>query len=327
MIIPIVGPSALEFWLSGVADRSTSLLSSKLTRVSLPENYVISHQQEHYQKISIELGIDFPIHVMANRKPDRGHTRFSKPSIKPKNLPKNAFIQLSDSIYVSSPELCFVQMANLLPVPKIVEIANNLCAIYFIDKKKTYGLSARSPILDTADLLEFLNRAKGLNGIKKARQAIRYAADKSRSPIESQMAALEVLPFSQGGYGFPKPELNQDISLSDRAATLLKRESCNCDMVWMDQKVIVEYDSNLTHLSPDQHAYDKSKANALYLSGYKTFYATAKNLQSFKEIEAMFLTLREMLGLRPEKAKLQKYEAIRHKTVHIIMYDSWKKLI
>ena len=327
MIIPIVGPSALEFWLSGVADSSAHLLAVKKKRVSLPDDYDLSHWKKHYQILSTELGLSFPVHAMANRISDRGSGSFLHACVKSKHLPEQAFIQLNNSIYISSPELCFVQMAEILPFAKLVEIANNLCAIYSIDQQASYGLPEREQIISIADITDFLQRAKGLYGIKKARRAILYATERSRSPVESQMAALAVIPFSQGGFCFPRPEMNLDISLTDHAAMLFKRDSCNCDMVWMDQKVVVEYDSNLSHLTADQHAYDKGKANALHMSGYKTFFATQRNIQSFKDIEEMFRTIREMLGLRPENETLAKYEAIRRETVHTIMYDSWKKYI
>ena len=123
MIIPIVGPSALEFWLSGVADPSTHLIQANAQRVSLPENYDISHQKKHYQMLSTELGLSFPIHVMANRVSDRGSGSFLHACVKSKHLPGKAFIQLNSSVYISSPELCFVQMAEILPSAKLVEIA------------------------------------------------------------------------------------------------------------------------------------------------------------------------------------------------------------
>lgn len=327
MIIPIVGPSALEFWLSGMADLPIRLLSEKSRRISLPADYHISHRQVHYQNISAKLGLSLPVYVMANKETDRGDFPFMKPCIRPKHLPDQSFIQLNDLICISSPELCFVQMARILPIAKLIEVANNLCAIYALDNQVNYGFAARDSIIKPEDIVSFLQRAKGLSGIKKARQGFAYISDRSRSPMESKLAALAAMPLLCGGYHLPGFRLNWDVSLEDNAAKLLGRKSCCCDMVWEDQKVIVEYDSNLSHLSADQHAYDKSKTNALILSGYKTFFATADNMKNFKSIEEMFLTLRKMLGLRPLTPTLSKYESIRHETVRSVVFDSWKKYL
>ena len=145
--------------------------------------------------------------------------------------------------------------------------------------------------------------------------------------MESILAALSVLPMSRGGYGFPKPEMNYDIRLDDAAAAFLGRASCCCDFVWIKQKVVVEYDSNISHLTPNQHAYDKRKYNALNMSGYSVFSITSDNMKNFKSIELTFSNLRKLLGLRPQTASWKKYEAIRRETVHSIVYNSWKNYL
>ena len=46
-------------------------------------------------------------------------------------LPSNSFWKLKDSLYVVSPELCFVQMAQQLSIAQLVELGINLCGSYF----------------------------------------------------------------------------------------------------------------------------------------------------------------------------------------------------
>ena len=327
MIIPIVGASALEFWLSGVSTFPANQFSIKNRKlVSLPEEYSIPYSQELYRDISAKYHLSLPVHVMAEKASGRISNQFLSACIRPKHLPKDSFIQIND-IYMSSPELCFIQLANTLPLPKLVEIANNLCAIFAFDKNAAYGQSPREQLLSVQNIKDYLCGVKKLSGVKNARQAISYAADRSFSPMESKLAALEVLSLSQGGYGFPKPELNFDVTLSEDAARFLGRQTCCCDQVWPDQKVIVEYDSNLSHLSPNQHAYDKRKANALNMSGYRVFFITAENMRSFKDIEKTFLNLRKILGIRPLVTQFNKNESKRRDAVHTIVFDSLEKYL
>ena len=328
MIIPIVGASALEFWLSGVSafpPNQFSVQNRKL--VSLPEEYFVDYQEENYRAISSQYGLSLPIQIMVNKDADRKSGNCFHIRMRPKKLPDKSFVRLNKDIYISSPELCFIQVAKVLPLPKLVEAANDFCAMYSLNPNAALQQIARDPIVSTQNILSFLEQTKGLAGIKKARQAIAYAVDASFSPKESELAALASIRLSQGGYGMPKPGLNRDILLSEDAAKILGRNTCCCDLVWEKQRVIVEYDSNLTHLSVNQHAYDKRKTNALNMSGYKVFYVTAENMSSFKSIEATFSNLRKMLGLRPMKSTMEKYESIRREAVHAIVFTPWREYI
>ena len=328
MIIPIVGASALEFWLSGVSAFPANQFSIKNRKlVSLPEEYFVDYQEKNYKDISSQYGLSLPIQIMVNKDADRKSGNYFHICMRPKTLPDKSFIRLDNNIYISSPELCFIQMANVLPLPKLVETANDFCAMYSLKPNATLQQIARDPIISTQSIMSFLEKTKGLAGIKKARQAISYAVDASFSPKESELAALASIRLSLGGYGMPKPGLNRDILLSEDAAKILGRKTCCCDLVWEKQGVIVEYDSNLTHLSTNQHAYDKRKTNALNMSGYKVFYVTAENMNSFKNIEATFSNLRKMLGLRPMKSSMAKYESIRREAVHDIVFTPWRKYI
>ena len=328
MIIPIVGPSALEFWLSGVARFDAAHLSIPNRKlISLPDDIEIICKHTILRGLADQYGLSFPLHIMVNNKANRKHNDYCHFYARPKNLPEKSFLQLNEYSCISSPELCFLQMTKLLPMAKLIEIANNLCAIYSLDGSAIYGQIARETHIQVNDIQTFLNRSAKMPGIKLARQAISYVLDRSGSPMESKLAALAMLSLSQGGYSLVKPKANLDILLTDEAASFLGRDTCCCDLVWEDQKVVVEYDSNLTHLSKDQHAYDKRKATALSMSGYRGFYITAANVNSFQNIEITFRNLSKVLGQRPEQVNFDKYESRRRETVRIIMFSSWEQFL
>ena len=328
MIIPIVGPSALEFWLSGVARIDADHLSAPNRKlISLPENIEVLCKHSILRDLAGQYGLSFPLHIMVNKNANRKHNDYCHFYARPKNLPKKSFLQLNESVYISSPELCFLQMTRFLPMAKLIEIANNLCAIYSLDKSAEYGQIARKAHIQVNDIQTFLGRSAKMPGIKVGRQVISYVLDRSGSPMESKLAALAMIPLSQGGYSLEKPKANFNISLTDEATSFLGRRNCCCDLVWEDQKVVVEYDSNLTHLSQNQHAYDKRKATALSMSGYRGFYITAANVNSFQNIEITFRNLRKVLGQRSEQVDFDKYESRRRETVHTIMFSSWEQFL
>ncbi len=90
-------------------------------------------------------------------------------------------------------------------------------------------------------------------------------------------------------------------------------------MVWENQKVVVEYDSNLSHLQKEQHEYDKRRATAITMSGYQLVNLTAGQLASFSAVEETFIMMRYLLGMKKMSAKMKIYEEIRWEVVHEIL--------
>ena len=156
--------------------------------------------------------------------------------------------------------------------------------------------------------------------VQKAKLAIRYALDHSNSPMESNLATLALLPWRYGGYNLKAPKLNLDVNLSETGAEHLGRETICCDMVWIEEKVVLEYDSNLAHLSPDQHAKDKKRITALSLSGYQVISVTANEVRSFRAVEELFLRVRRALGMKTNPERVETNFEQRYDVVHDIMF-------
>lgn len=90
-------------------------------------------------------------------------------------------------------------------------------------------------------------------------------------------------------------------------------------MVWEDHKIVVEYDSNLSHLQKEQHEYDKRRATAITMSGYQLVSLTAGQLASFRAVEETFIMLRHLLKIKKRSAKMEKYEEPRREVVHEVL--------
>lgn len=286
----IVYPSAVEYWLTHP-----------------PKNYL-----QFYSN---------PVHLMvptaALRRPKKGYVYH----VQPNNLPDKSFIQINPNLLVCTPELCFLQAALYIKsLSQLVCFANDLCGIYVKDSTNQYGQISRIPITSKSNIQNYLDLASGCYGIKHARRAIKYCVDHSNSPMESKLAALCCLPFHSGGFSVPAPRMNYEVELSADAAHFLRRKTIHCDMVWPEKKVALEYESNLTHLSTTQHGYDKGRATALYLSGYRVIYVTSQNLKNTASVERLFITLRNTLGLRKFGDTLTKYQEIRNRVLSELLF-------
>ena len=199
-------------------------------------------------------------------------------------------------------------------------LANDLCAIYVKDETEEYRQRRRDPVTTVESICSFMNKASGINGLKKARRAIQYVLDRSNSPMESKLAALAVLPLHYGGYGLSKPFLNHFVRLNKEAEEFLGQSQLCCDMVWLAKKVILEYDSNLSHLEIHQHFKDKKRSTALTISGYKVISITAEQLRDFHSVDNMFMQLRHVLNMRTHKDRIDKFAELRWNVVHGLMF-------
>lgn len=248
------------------------------------------------------------------------HTRWVKNVIRTKYLPPASFISLNDNVLVASPEYCFLSIATTLEFENLVETANNLCSMYLNDTSAEHGQIPFEPVCTVELIKKFLNNIENFRGIHIAQTAIKYAVNNSNSPIESKLAVIFCIPKMRGGNGFKKMKMNASISLCEKARKLVGRNELVVDMVWPKEKVIVEYDSDETHLTSGQHAFDKSRVNALNLSGYRVITITRKDLYSLKNFDAISEVLRKALRIRPNKPALEKYYDIRKKVFKNLFY-------
>ena len=92
-------------------------------------------------------------------------------------------------------------------------------------------------------------------------------------------------------------------------------------MVWKKQKVVLEYDSNLSHLGLEQHFKDKRRSTALNIAGYKVISITAEQIGNFGSIETAFLRIRSALGMRTHKDRWEEYLDLRRQVVKDILFQ------
>ncbi len=312
MSLKIVYPSALEYWLEDKGVPPGVNLFPK-DAVYLPGRKGIKQQVQ-------ELSFKKPVHIAVGETMNRKWSEEIVWHALQRKLPPNCFRQAADGVFISSPEFCFLQAAAELPIHQLVQLANNLCAIYILDPYEDYGQRRRDPVTSVQEIQKFLQGLKRYWNLPKAKLAIRYALDHSNSPMESNLATLALLPWRYGGYNLKAPKLNLDVNLSETGAEHLGRETICCDMVWGDEKVVLEYDSNLAHLSPDQHAKDKKRITALSLSGYQVISVTANEVRSFRAVEELFLRVRRALGMKTNPERVETNFEQRYDVVHDIMF-------
>ena len=298
MVRIITYPTALACWMSCPSIKSNIIIEDGSGEIRLAGT-----------------PLEHPIHLMLNNAKDRKFDSNIQWHVLPGRLPDNSLIQLSESLYIVRPELCFLLAGNDLSIPELVMVADDLCGTFFKNLTEKNELQSREPLTNITKIHDYLYSTSGVKGLKKAKQAMQYALEKSNSPKETEMAAASKLSFYQGGYALFPPELNYRVFLSEEGKMMMDRDFLCCDMVWPEQKVVVEYDSEEFHISKNQFVYDKRRSTALNMSGYKVFNITKDNLKNFGEVEKIFLSLRKALGMRMRPERLAQYTDKRKETV------------
>lgn len=320
MIIPIINYSALEFWLDGT-DKNDYAMKKETVDLSLDFSFSISKRQ--VDDLAREYHLTKPLSIMTPKKRKGCVTNTYHLFSYPVTLPPKSFIELTDhfgeTVLVSSPEYCFLYAASKFPFYEVVRIGCMLCGIYVYDKTQKMQQRSRPPITNKKKIQRYLQSAQGMKGIKTALAAIRYVVDNCNSPMEASLAVLSCLPFSRGGYALETPVMNNLLRLSSSISNRINIRKIRGDLVWEDRKVVVEYDSNLSHLEKEQHEYDKKRASAITISGYQLVNLTYGQLASFSAVEETFLMIRRLLGMRKNSSQMKLYEELRWEVVHEII--------
>ena len=319
--ISITGISALQFWLNGNNDTDPYCYDHRVLS-SLPHKWFFQDDIDIAETIADKYGISLPLIIQSTDIKVRIRQKKIRSSLLSSHIPKNSFIcidQLSGNIpvYIACPEYCFLNAASHLSFLELIQLGYTLCSGY-VQADNQYGQRSRCPLTCVQSVSDYLNRCSGFPGIKNARRALQYIKDGSNSPMETKISMALTLPVSSGGFGMPGHQLNKPAQLSSKGYEYLGYE-CICDFLWTERKIVVEYDSKLTHLSPDQHARDKRRLTALTISGYKVFTITSDFLRNFSTFQQTFFQLRHMLKMKPLKKKFQTYLDQRYELFRFLL--------
>lgn len=246
-----------------------------------------------------------PLHLMVSSDSARARRRDFTCSVYSKNIPRSSFVKAEKSLYVMSPELCFVLEAQKRPLANLIELGFELCGTYRMPlSSKECSASSQPPLTSILKLQNFVERSRGLNGVEKARRALPHIIPASDSPKETHLAMLSCMPGRLGGYGFPQAKLNSTVFISEKARGRGVGHTCRCDLYWPEVKLDVEYDSTLHHADGEKQAKDSARRTALAYEGILVISVTSTQLHTRQEMDKVAQAMAKRMGrrLRPKAA-------------------------
>lgn len=213
------------------------------------------------------------------------------------SFPDTAFTEVLPEFLVSTPEFCFLQMANCLSLAGLIELGFELCGTHarFENAPTTYRAA---PLTTKAKLAAFIEQSTGAYGHKKAARAVRYVQDGAASPTEAILTMMLCLPYGLGGYGLEAPKLNYRVDVPSSLKKVADRAYCVCDLCWPEVKLCVEYDSAQYHGDPDRQESDARRRSTLLALGYTVVTVTRGQVMDAGAFNRLAHQLAKQIGKR-----------------------------
>lgn len=218
-----------------------------------------------------------PIHVLVDAPEHRIQSDRVVCHVWSGRLPAGSLYQLAPGVLVTSPAFCCLLAAARQSVPRVVALEMECLGLYG-RVPIPRGFLDRSQLMSPDELRGYLLDAQGCPGSRKALDALEWACERSRSPLETKTTIILVLPRRLGGYGLPLPTLNCRIWPSAEELPLSQFAFYEVDISWVERRTVVECDSYANHVSPQQLNHDAMKRNSLKALGWKVSSVTEGQL-------------------------------------------------
>lgn len=239
-----------------------------------------------------------PLHVLVPSKNAVNGIRSVSCHVRSAPLPVGSFIRADNDLLICSPELCFAQMASIMPFANLVKLGFELCALYSLQPNGQASYQRTLPPTTPRALGSYLKRCNGMKGLADARKAVRAIATASGSPMETALAIVLSLPLRHGGYGLPRPSMNYRIDTRRRMRRSAEKRYYLCDLYWPEASIALEYDSDLEHTGPERIASDALRRNDLAALGVTMITATRDQVMDAGKLDSLARQIGRMLGVR-----------------------------
>lgn len=179
----------------------------------------------------------------------------------------------------------------------------------------TYGVPHS---INRADVSKFLDAWPALRGVMRARQAVGYAFDGSASPMETGLVLMLTLPPELGGYGLPRPRLNERVPEALWSLPFSSQRDIIVDLFWPEAKLVLEYDGREFHegRGAAKITADSERKNTLAALGYAVLSATSGQVSRAGHLDLLAHQIAHLLGMElPVPTDLQRIRRTRLRTM------------
>lgn len=215
-------------------------------------------------------------------------------------------------LLVCCPELAFLQICQVVDTRMAIYYGMCACSDFRFDPFAPGGVVYRSEgchsIASQNSIAKYLERSKGLKGVKRARLALRHVCDHARSPKECALGMLFCLPARLGGFDLGQLSFNERVQVfdgNDRAGRpkfstrypdiAIRATDCKGEQ----RTVFVDYDPASTHSGIEKTLLDSRRRNDMAtIRNVPHFTISSDDAMSFDYLYKLADRMRRLLGRR-----------------------------
>lgn len=162
-------------------------------------------------------------------------------------LPPQAFLRLSEHVYVTSPEFLLLQYAGTLDVYQTIQLAMQLCGTYANSRASPHGMVDHPKLTNAARLMEFGSQLRGCRGLATYRKAVSHVIENAASTTEAGIAVILHASALFGGFGLRAYELNVNKRYDETHRRMTGKSECFVDMLDEKSHTGYEYQGREAH--------------------------------------------------------------------------------
>jgi hypothetical protein len=241
-----------------------------------------------------------PVQVLVKEPSDRRKNRVLRGHCWSSGLPEKSLVFVAPGLYACAPEFSYLQESRRLSIPLSSLFGMEIVGSFVRDGASEYGCRTAQPATDIEAVRNFVRKASGKPGARKARMALRFVLEGSRSPQESKCALLLSLPKRYGGFGLPKPLLNPRIETNPEYQQTGLSEPRYCDIYYPRGRLDIEY-NGAQHEQGAAPIHDLERERALFRVGITVVSLTAAALANRFEMTRLARGIERKLGCRTQE--------------------------
>ena len=257
------------------------------------------------QNMAERLGLAIPLHLLTVSRAQYGRRACAKMHLDESCLGYPCVVMLEPDVAVVVPELAFMQTTvDRSPIGNLL-LAFELCGQY----------DGAAPLMSPVSL-EALVQCRGRkSGTEDTRDVLEFLRPGSKSHVETVLLLLIMMISAACGVRLPAGELNVPVTINSAQRHVFKRDFLMPDIVWREQRLVVEYDSRQWHSDYARRESDTLKGNAFQDSGYDYICITKSQIENpgvfFVQLKAIARALGHALPERLTQRRLAEFYRLR----------------
>lgn len=299
----LFGPSALEYWRGTKGAAAGCETPPAIQKAILRPSY--NDSSRRLAEAAKELQLASPLHIsVPEPKQRRGgvivncHIWREIPGLPPCK-------EIAPGVLAPTPAVALAQMAATLDYIDLLLLTLELLGCYALSPSSDEGFVATSSPLTTIDELNNVAAAlsgTGIAGSALLGDALKLAAEGSKSPMESKLYTFLSTPRRRGGFGIEGILLNLKVSLDRIARMHLDLGGIRPDLYLPRGQSAIEYQSRLH--PDDARENDERRSDALTDVGIRVFQLNRVRVRDLRDLSGVAYVMAKRAGIRRPKPSL-----------------------